>query len=117
MQNEFGREIRDFLVAQEANASSPLAAKLALALREAIRAYREDGNDSRNAFSADASYSAGEFDVAVSFKEDSRMTILYHEDTDPIVQSLWLGLPEAEEELARLAGLMLSEGWVEGYKE
>ena len=117
MQNEFSREIRDFLAAQEANATSPLTAKLALALREAIRAYREEAGDSRNAFSADATYSAGQFDVRVSFKEDAGMTILYHEDTDAIVQSLWLGLPEADEELARLAGLMLSEGWVGGYQE
>lgn len=109
--------IADFIAGQIANAESPLSVKLAMAMRTAIAEARESGAENCNAFSVDAIFEDGEFIVAVAFTEDRRKTILYEENTDAVVNSLWLGLPEADEELARLAGLMLSEGWVSGYSE
>lgn len=113
--NEIRSLIADYIAGQVANTESAAAAKLALGIRDAVKKYREDDGENLDALSIDADYEDGEFTVRVSFVEDSRMTIMCSERSDPIVRSIWLGLPEADEELAFLAGLMLSEGWVHGF--
>ncbi len=112
--------IEDFIAGQIANAESPQAARLAYAIREAIREYKAEGGENEDAFSVDAFYDPEEreFRARVSFSERPDMIIMYQEHTDSdMVRALYNEDPKAEEELCRLAGLMLSEGWVEGYKE
>ncbi|MCD0280444.1 hypothetical protein JWH04_16160 [Xanthomonas melonis] len=116
--HEFQSSIGDFIAGQLVNTDSQQAAQLAHAIREAITTYKADGGENAGAFSADASYEDGEFTATVSFHEDSRLTIMYVEGTDPVtVGALYQQLPEVESELCRIAGLMLSEGWVAGYSE
>lgn len=43
------------------------------------------------------------------------MTVMYYEDTDNITVNSLFNL-QNEKELRRLAGLMLSQGWVSGFK-
>ncbi|EBQ8762714.1 hypothetical protein BKM35_22015 [Salmonella enterica] len=107
--------IQDFLIGQIANAGSEQAAKLAFAIREAIKVYKENGGDNKNGFSVDAQYDDGEFTVQCSFSENMSMTVMYCEGTDnETVESLFY--LHNEKELCRMAGLMLSEGWVSGFK-
>lgn len=108
--------IQEFIVGQIANAGSPQAAQLAFQIRQAIQEYKENGGENENSFSVDAQYNEGEFTAQVNFAEDHQMTIMYGEDTsNETVASLFDC--SNEQELCRLAGLMLSEGWVEGYQE
>lgn len=117
-ENEFQSAAGDFIAGQLANAASPQAAQLAHAILEAITTCKADGGENAGAFSVDAGYENGEFTATVSFHEDSRLTIMYGEGTDPVtVGALYMQLPEVEPELCRMAGLMLSEGWVAGYSE
>lgn len=106
--------IQDFIIGQIANAESEQAVMLAFAIREAISEYKENGGDNENSFSVDANYNDGEFNAQCSFSEDMSMTVMYYEGTDnQTVESLFN--LQNEKELCRLAGLMLSEGWVSGF--
>ncbi len=116
--DELKAKINDFIIGQIANAESPQAAKLALAIRDAIRQYKEAGGENHHAFSVGARYEDGEFVADVDFDESNEKIIMYYAHTDDeTVDALYECGPEAEHELARLAGLMLSEGWVDGYRE
>ncbi|MGC6233430.1 hypothetical protein VU677_22080 [Hafnia paralvei] len=107
--------IQDFIIGQIANEESEQAAKLAFAIREAIKEYKENAGYNKNSFSVDAQYEHGEFNAQCSFSEDSTMTVMYYEDTDNITVNSLFNL-QNEKELRRLAGLMLSQGWVSGFK-
>ncbi|MGV6475555.1 hypothetical protein [Azotobacter beijerinckii] len=116
--SEFKDSIGDFIAGQIANTNSPQAARLAAAFKREIERQREEGIENENALSLDARYEEGDFVVRVAFHEDYTMTVMYGKDTDNVtVGALYLGLDEADDELCRMAGLMLSEGWVEGYDE
>ncbi|EPL2117093.1 TPA: hypothetical protein MCU09_005651 [Klebsiella pneumoniae] len=106
--------IQDFIIGQMANAESEQAAKLAFAIREAITEYKENGGDNENSFSVDAKYENGEFKAQCSFSEDMTMTVMYYEGSDNEVVKSLFNL-QNESELCRLAGLMLSNGWVSGF--
>jgi hypothetical protein len=106
--------IEDFIIGQIANADSEQAAKLALAIGEAITEFRENGGENENSFSVDAEYDGGGFTARCAFSEDVSMTIMYHEDTDNKTVASLFNL-QNEKELCRLAGLMLGEGWVSGF--
>lgn len=81
---------------------------LASAIKAAIREF-VGPND--NAFSVDAIFEDGEYKARVAFCEDSTMTIMYQTDSDnETVQSLFDGTNDNE--IERLASLMLSEKWV-----
>lgn len=106
--------IRDYVAGQLANAESVQAAQLAAAIREAIVKYVDNGGENGGAFSVDAQYDAGLFSVQLDFAEDYSLTVLYQTGTDSgTVASLYNG--SNDDELCRLAGLVLSEGWVEGF--
>lgn len=107
--------IQDFIIGQIANAESEQAAKLAFAIREAISEYKENGGANESGFSVDAQYCDGEFNAQCSFSEDMSMTVMYYEGTDNEMVDSLFNL-QNEKELCRLAGLMLSEGWVSGFK-
>lgn len=114
----FESAVRDFIAGQAANADSPQAARLAYLFKTEIRRLREAREENQHALSLDAKYENGEFQARAAFREDYTMTILYKTDSDnATVDAIYSGLPEADNELCRLAGLMLSEGWVEGYVE
>ncbi|MFY4695322.1 hypothetical protein [Burkholderia glumae] len=50
------------------------------------------------------------------FRENHNFTVMYQADTDnQIVEKIFQGDPAANDEVRRLAALMLAEGWVEGY--
>lgn len=106
--------IQDFIIGQTTNAESEQAAKLAFAIREAITQFKENGGENENAFSVDAQYEDGVFTAQCAFYEDYNMTVMYSEDTDDNTVESLFDL-QGEKELCRLAGLMLSEGWVSGY--
>lgn len=108
--------IGEFIAGQIANQNSPQAAALACAMTQAIIEYKARGGDNENGFSANAFYEDGVFTAKVSFYENYNMTVLFGEDTDNEMVAELYEL-RGKEELARLAGLMLSEGWVEGYQE
>ncbi|EXU75335.1 hypothetical protein ABW286_05235 [Erwinia papayae] len=106
--------IQDLIIGQIADAESEQAANLAFAIREAIAEYKDNGGDNENSFSVDAKYNDGEFNAQCSFSEDMSMTVMYYVGTDnETVQSLFN--LQNEKELCRIAGLMLSEGWVSGF--
>ncbi|MFC0708814.1 hypothetical protein ACFSVK_19475 [Azorhizophilus paspali] len=114
--SEFKDTLGDFIAGQIANTNSPQAAMLTAAIKREIERQREAGIENENALSLDARYEDGDFEVRVAFREDYTMTVMYAEDTDNVtVGAIYLGLVEADDELCRLAGLMLSEGWVKGY--
>ncbi|WP_124625753.1 hypothetical protein [Burkholderia sp. Bp9012] len=116
--DELKSAIADFVAGQIANASSTQAARLAHAFKAEIRRLREDGVENEHALSLDAKYEDGEFTVRVAFNENYTMTVMYQASSDDAtVGAIYLGLAEADDELCRLAGLMLSEGWVKGYSE
>ncbi|EFR6141912.1 hypothetical protein HYK36_004299 [Salmonella enterica] len=105
----------DFIIGQIANAESEQATKLAFAIREAIKTFKENGGNNHNSFSVDAQYNDGEFNAQCTFSENISMTVMYYEGTDNnTVQSLFN--LQNDEELCRMAGLMLTEGWVLGFK-
>ncbi|RMG71283.1 MAG: hypothetical protein D6711_15610 [Chloroflexi bacterium] len=106
--------IKDFIIGQIANTESAQAARLAHAIKKAISEYKEAGGENGKAFSVNAQYVEGEFNAQCSFEENFEMTVLYCEDTDNDTVSSIYEL-QNDEELCRLAGLMLSEGWVSGY--
>jgi hypothetical protein len=106
--------IKDFIVGQISNAESEQAAKLAFAIREAITDFKGNGGENENSFSVDAQYGDGEFTVQCAFSEDMSMTVMYYGDTDNETVASLFNL-QNEKELCRLAGLMLSEGWVSGF--
>lgn len=106
--------IQDFIIGQIANAESEQAAKLAFAIRKAITEYKENGGENNNGFSVDATYDDGEFIAQCSFSEDMTMTVMYYEDSDNEVVKSLFNL-QNEREICRLAGLMLSNGWVSGF--
>lgn len=106
--------VEDFIKGQKANAESDQSAKLAYAIREAIIEYKESGEENENGFSVSAQYNDGEFSAECSFCSDTDMTVMYCENSDnKTVESLFN--LKNDEELCRLAGLMLSEGWVSGF--
>lgn len=81
---------------------------LASAIKTAIREY---AGSNENAFSVDAVYEHGEYKARVAFCEDESMTIMYQTDSDnETVQSLFDGTND--DEIERIASLMLSEKWV-----
>ena len=113
--NDLRELIADFIFGQIANTDSPQAAALATKIKEEIKQFKEDGGENENAFSVDAQYEDGDFVVQCDFTKNTNMIVMYEPDTDnETVQSLFE--LQNDEELCRLAGLMLSEGWVEGYK-
>jgi len=104
----------DFIIGQVANAQSSQAAQLAAAINDAIEGYREHSTNG-GSFCVNATYEDGEFAAQCSFEPDYAMVVLYDQGTaDDVVASLF-GMRN-EGELCRLAGLMLSEGWVDGYE-
>ena len=106
--------IQDFIIGQITNSGSEQAAMLAFAIRESISEYKENGGSNENSFSVDAQYRDGEFNAQCNFSEDLSKTVMYWENTDnEIVESIFK--LQNEKELCRLAGLMLSEGWVSGF--
>ena len=121
--NQISEAIGAFVSDEIANANSDAATKLAAKLRQAVADFREDQAPTfidcgvpLNAFSCDASWGNGEFRAQVSFVEDDGMTIMYRAGSDDVtVQAIWDG--RADDELCRLAGLMLTEGWVAGWSE
>lgn len=108
--------IKSFISDQIFNAESEQSARLAYAIREAIKAFKESGGENENAFSVDAQYENGEFSAQCDFNENFNMTIMLHEDTDNKTVDSLFNL-ENDKELCRMAGLILSEGWVEGWVE
>lgn len=104
----------DFVIGQIANAGSEQAAQLAFAIREAIVEYKENGEENKTGFSVDAQFDDGEFSAECSFYADLEMTVMYYEDSDNETVGSLFNLKN-DEELCRLAGLMLSEGWVSGF--
>ena len=84
---------------------------LATAIKTAIKEFKEAGGINENAFSVDAVLEDGEFKARVSFCENDSMTIMYQTDSDnDTVQSIF-DLTN-DDEIQRLASLMLSENWV-----
>jgi len=106
--------IDDFIIGQLVNEESEQAAKLASAIRESIQTYQANGGTNENAFSVDAQYEDGEFQAECTFTEETRLIVMYWRDTDNATVESLFNL-ENDQELCRLAGLMLSEGWVKGY--
>lgn len=106
--------IQDFIIGQFANAESEQAAKLAFAICNAIKEFKENDGENENAFSVDAQYENGEFTAQCAFSENMSMTVMYYENTDNDTVASLYDLHN-EKELCRLAGLMLSEGWVSGF--
>lgn len=106
--------MQDFIFGQIFNADSEQAALLAHAIRESIKEYKDNNGENENGFSVDAQYEDGKFIARCTFSEDYNMTVMYYtEGNDEVVASLFN--LQNENELCRLAGLMLSEGWVAGY--
>ena len=110
-QNELKNEIGGFIAAQIANAESPQAALLANAIKKAIIEFKEDGGENEGAFSVNATYEDGSFEAEVDFKPNYNMTVMYEDEVESVSRLYALTW---DEELCRLAGLMISEGWVEG---
>ena len=106
--------IQNFLVGQFLDTTSDQSIKLASAIRESIQAFKENGGENKNAFSVDAQYEYGEFIAQCDFSENLNMTIMYCEDGDNEAVASLFNLQD-EFELCSLAGLMLSEGWVQGF--
>ena len=107
--------IADFIAGQNANTDSPQAAALAAKIKEEIKQFIENGGENENAFSVDAQYEDGIFSAQCDFTKNTNMIVMYEPETDnETVQSLFD--LRNDEELSRIAGLMLSEGWVKGYK-
>lgn len=107
--------IQDFIIGQITNAESAQAANLAIAIRAAIIEFKENGGENENSFSVDAQFEDGEFTAQCAFSEVDSMTVMYQEGTDGEIVASLFGL-QNDKELCRMAGLMLSEGWVPGFR-
>ena len=109
-------QISNFIKQQmESNEALP-SQQLAFEIRRSIKEYRRNGGGNLNALSVDAKFEDGKFYAKCSFSEDYNMTVMYQQDTDnDTVSDLFNG--NNDNELRRLAALMRSEGWVEGYTE
>lgn len=120
---QIAESISAFIADEMSNANSDAATKLAAKLRQAVTEFRDekaplyaDLGLPFNAFSCDAVWADGTFSARVSFIDDDGMTIMYRAGSDDVtVQAIWDG--RGDDELCRLAGLMLTEGWVEGWQE
>ncbi|MCO7246381.1 hypothetical protein [Halomonas sp. Mc5H-6] len=110
-QNELQNEIGGFIAGQIANAESPQAAKLAYAIKKAIVEFKEEGGENEGSFSVNSTYEDGDFEAEVDFKPNYNMTVMYEDEVETVSRLYALTW---DEELCRLAGLMISEGWVEG---
>ncbi|MCM2485699.1 hypothetical protein [Burkholderia glumae] len=112
----FSSQILDFVQQQEESMGSPAAWRLGKLIRDAVADFRESGGINENAFCIDAKFEDGEFLVKVAFRENHNFTVMYQADTDnQIVEKIFQGDPAANDEVRRLAALMLAEGWIEGY--
>lgn len=104
----FVTQIEQLINEQERITSSDECKALATAIKTAIREY---AGPNENVFSVDAIFEDGEYKARVAFCEDESMTIIYQTDSDnETVQSLFDGTND--DEIERLASLMLSEKWV-----
>lgn len=85
--------------------------KIASAIKQAITKYKQSGGLNENGFSVDVWHDCSEYRARVGFCEDSSMTIMYQIDTDnETVKSLFD--ERNDDEIERIASLMLSEKWV-----
>ncbi|ALK35221.1 hypothetical protein [Burkholderia plantarii] len=114
--NGFKSQVFDFLQQQAESVGDPAVWRLGKLIRDAVAEFRDAGGANENAFSVDAEFVAGDFSVKVDFRENYNFTVMYQTDTDnETVDKIFHGDPDANDEVRRMAALMLSEGWVAGY--